>query len=139
MRILKFTPTVSTTAYTAGDVVGTKMALGQVDALLHSLAIADNGNQGPAGQILFFDGDPGSVPADNAAFTWPTGALAKLIGVVDAPTYKTVASEKIATVGALGITLKSNACYAVFVTSGTPTLTSTSDLTFKFGLETRQT
>lgn len=137
MRIHKFTPVISTVLYAAGDVIGTKLALGSVSGELRSLSVSDNGNQGPAGKVLFFDGDPGVVAADNDAFAFPSGSLAKFLGEVDLPTYATVAAKKVGSLKGIGLALKGNSVFAVIVSTGAPTFTSTSDLHIRFGLTYR--
>ena len=134
MRQITTTLAISLAAYAAGDVVGTKVNLGKFNGKLHSITVRDNANQGPAGQILLFDGDPGAIPADNAAFTWPASALAKLVGVVDLPTYKTVGSKKVGSIPSIGLAAKSEALYAVIVTSGTPTFAAVTDLSLQFAV-----
>lgn len=136
----KFTKSLalSLTAYAAGDAVGVPVALGQVNGTLRSLSLMDNANQGAAGQIIFFDGDPvaaGGTFTDNGAAVIPAAVMAKALAVIDVPAYKTVAAKKLATAANIGIGLHSNALYAVFVTSGTPTYGAATDATLQLAIE----
>lgn len=135
MRVLTKIPVISAAIYAAGDVVGTKLSLGKHDGILRSIHISDDGNQGGACKFLFFDGDPGVVGADNAAFDFAAGALAKLIGVVDSPTFSTVDTKKVGSALNVGLAVKSSDLHVVCVSAGTPTPASVSDLTWKFGIE----
>lgn len=133
-RIIKKTLVVSTTpAYTAGDAVGAKTALGLINATLNSLTVIDAGNQGAAGSILLFDGLPAAATAtDNAAFV-PSTDLTKVIAQIPVPAYVTTASKKIAHVSNLNLPVKSTGLYAVFVTTGTPTYAAVTDVTIVLG------
>lgn len=112
-------------AYAAGDVIGTKLSFGRVNGELRSLSVVDASNQGPVGNVIFFDGDPGAVAADNIAFAFPAESAAKVLGYVTTPTYITVASHKLSEQLSAGLALKSQNLFAVFVGTGTPTFPGT--------------
>ena len=142
MRDKTITLAASTDAYTAGDTVGTKVDFGQVIGEIRTIVVTDNSNQGVAGNILLFEGNPASATVtDNAAFAWGTGApdLAKLVGIIAVPTYITVASEKAATAANVGLGVNTNNLYAVLVTTGTPTLVAATDVSIRISWEPKRT
>lgn len=141
MRTLSKTLAVSITpAYTAGDALGAPVALGRFNGELRSLTVTDKGNQGPAGSILFFDGDPvalGATFTDNGAAVIPAAALAKLLAIVAMPTYSTLDTKKLGSTGNLGISLKSENLYMAIVATGTPDFVAVDDVVVKLGIADR--
>lgn len=152
------TPTVSSgVAYTAGDQVGGILDLSTradgnivlqgacyakdcVSTLL-SLAVHDKDSQNAAYTIFFFNALPTVASSDNAALDISDAEMAsKCIGTarVSAAQYDTVSASSIAAVpmpsAALAMLSKEHGgpLYAVIKTTGTPTFTSTSALTFRF-------
>ncbi len=150
MTVISVSPTVTAGAYAAGQSFGGKQTLtGAVlwtsgVAKLTSLVVTDKGNQKPVLDILLFNSDPAAATVtDNGAFAFSTD-IAKVVGRVrvSAADYVTVDSKAIAVVPVSGlppqILLASGGTplYAVaVVVSGTPTPASTSDITFRYGLE----
>lgn len=140
--VIKVIPVVSTSIYTAGDNIGPAQTLteanreGNATVVLHSLTIFDKSNQKPEMTLLFFDDAP-AAKTDNAAFSWGTGDEDKCIGrlVIASADWATIASKGQMTLKGISLELKPSGrnLYVVAVATGTPTLTSTSDLIFRYG------
>lgn len=140
---ISVTPTISTSAYTANDQVGGLITLtlsgnGAQDVTLQSLNILDK-NAGVLAplEIIFFNQNPVATSVDNGAFSIPDSGLAYCMGVVSvaAADYKAFALNSVATVRNIGLKMRSDADGKIYVhvrTTGTPTYTSTSDLTLTF-------
>lgn len=141
--VIAVTPAVSTVPYTAGDNLGPVQVVtnanreGNTTVVLHSLVIFDKSNQKPTMTILFFDDAP-VAKTNNDAFTWGTGDENKCIGrlTIASGDWETVAAKGIMELKNIGLEMKPSGrhLYAVAVVSSTPTLTSTSDLIFRYGL-----
>lgn len=144
--ILSPSITVSTSAYSANDVVGGKITVPNAmrvsggTGILQSLCIIDKANQKAALEILIFDSDPSSgTYTDNGAFTWNATDGAKLIRRISvaASDYATFGTAAIADISPGGKVLKatgSKNLYAVIVTTGTPTYAATTDLAVRWGI-----
>lgn len=82
------TPTLDTGAYATGDLLFAPIKLTNATlntkgmAIIRSIVLLDSANQKAAIDLIFFDADPGSLGALNAAVDMPAAALAKLIGVL---------------------------------------------------------
>lgn len=141
------TPTINTSAYTAGDQVGGFMTLTNIirqdsnlgfgTSILTSVTIIDAGKQAAPFDILFFNQSPTLVSANNDPFS-QTVANAKIqyIGKVSvAGSYLASASYSTSTDDNLNLpvrALSGSSLFAVAVTTGTPTYVGTTDLTFEF-------
>ncbi|MEW6303505.1 MAG: hypothetical protein AB1705_08550 [Verrucomicrobiota bacterium] len=137
-------PTISTSAYTAGDNIGGKITLSSAVRVsagkvrLDSITIVDQDNEKAALEIFLFDRDPTAATlTDNAALAFSTNDI-HVIGriSVTAGDYVTLDSKAFATLSNLGIFLQANAgtsLYAAVAVTGTPTYTGTDDLQFVFG------
>lgn len=140
-RLISVTPTVSTTAYAANDVVGTRMAVGQFNdpAKLTSVTIIDRSAQAAAGELILFGKSPAaSTITDNSAPTLAAADVGEIIArvpVAAADYAAAINGVRVANLGAIGKIIKGQAVTAVFVTSGTPTYAAGA-LTLKFGIET---
>lgn len=98
-------PTVDTSAYTAGDVIG---GLIRVPRALHptrrgrlqSVVVREAGTNGSDLTVLLFKEAPTGIAADQAALTLTAADLARLVACVSVATadYKTVGGQRVATV-----------------------------------------
>lgn len=148
--LISSAPAVSTSQYTAGDVVGGVQDLGSKAAgpyryaVLLSLLVVEDGTQAPELEILFFNAEPAGVAADNAALTLTDADALKLVGRVQVASadYETVGGKAIAQVKP-GIVLQGKKdtddsllgkLWAVAVAVGTPTLANAAALRFGYGL-----
>lgn len=149
--VISVSPTISTSAYTAGDNVGGAMTLSdaaRIDGgtcVIESIAIVDKDSEEAVFDFHFFSDAPSAT--DNAAFD-PTDTqlvdhyLGTVYGVGDSDVdsqsvYSTFSDNSVCSKRNIGLVLEcatdSRAIYCVVTTQGTPTYTSTSDLNFKFG------
>ena len=139
-RIIARTPTVSTTAYAANDVVGTRMQLGPTDApaKLTSITVIDRSAQAAALEVIFFEKNPSvSTLNDNAAPTLnatEVGTIVARVPVAAADYAAAINGVRVANVSNLNRIVKGSNLTAVLVTSGTPTY-ALGALTLKFGIE----
>lgn len=139
-------PTVSTSAYVAGYVVGGIQTLTGIvsprgSGFLDSLLILDKSNQKAPFDILLFDSLPAGPYVDHTSFVWGGTDDQHLIAriAVASGDYDAPGGEAVAQYGALFIALQAASgfnIYAVAVTSGTPTYTSSSALRFVWGCQT---
>lgn len=148
------TPTVSTTAYAANDVVGGKLTLTNAVrvaggmSILQSVKVFDRANQKAALQIVFFDADPAAAVLTNDAQVDLSTAGAhtdfpKICGLVNiaASDYTTIDNVgandyAIAEITAIAKPLKSAATtslWAAIITTGTPTYGNVAALSLRFG------
>jgi hypothetical protein len=153
-KFIRVTPTIDTAAYTAGDQVGGLQTLtGAVSdaadrsVTLTGLTVIDRDAEGAALRVYFFRAAPTNSSANNAAYNLSDAEAASLlIGFVDIATGDYVADSgfKMAC-KSVNIPLISTdqdtelkytgKIYAVATTSGTPTYTAATDLTFVYALE----
>lgn len=142
------TPTVDTSAYGAGDQLGSEMIIdpgitddGAADAyVIQSIVVTDKAKQSASIDLVFFD-DSVTIASDNAAADFTDAQLvANCLGYVNVGTYSDFNDNSVGTARNVGLQLKQATaggdgkiyCYAV--SRGTPTYVSTTDLTFKFDL-----
>jgi hypothetical protein len=133
------TPTVSTTAYASGDVIGTKMTLANFvraaagSGVLQSVVVNSKSAQTLAVDVLIFSADPSaSTFTDNAALAINAADFDKLIGVVHLTDWTNLGTPSVAQQHGIGMGFKipsGTSGYAVLVARGAITLASTSDLT----------
>lgn len=139
-------PTVATTgnatAYTAGDVVGTKMSAlvfktGFWMAYLAGLRITDLDNQKAALTLLFFDVDPSNTTfTDNSALSWGATDYLRVVAQLNIATgdYTTVNSRAFGTKSNLMVPVSGQTSgsdlnlYMAVVTTGTPTYATANSL-----------
>lgn len=144
-RTSRVTPTVSTSpAYAAGDVYGglltfaSALPFSTAGGFLESLVVIDKGNIKPEFSLLIFKDTPTATANDNAALTLASGDEAKYLKRVDiiASDYKQVAGWSIAAPSFAPFPVESSgtSLWGFAVADGTPTLTSTTELTFILGL-----
>lgn len=158
---VEVTPTISTSAYTAGDQVGGVMTLTNVvrndpntsvsgdrgtpttsgaglgTATLTEITVLDKAGQNAAFEVWFFKSSPTITSVDNGAFNLTdANSFAACIGHVNVgATYSTSSSNSVSTTSNLNKSIfaaSGSTIYAVAKTTGTPTYGSTSDLKFIF-------
>lgn len=83
MNVISDSPTITTTAYAAGDAVGGLLTFKGVDprGLLHSVSVTDADQVAKAMDLVVFH-QPFSPTADNAAFTVSSSDQGKLVAVI---------------------------------------------------------
>lgn len=154
-KIVSVTPVISTSAYTTGDQIGGIQTLSDAilydseskGAIITDICIIDADSQSAPIDIFFFRTLPTVASVDNGAATITDAEMAeKCIGHVSvlAGDYATLASNALATVRNVSLLVRSTQddasvinmkqVYAVAVIRATKTYTTTSSVTFKYGL-----
>jgi len=142
-------PVNGTAAYSAGDLVGTKMAFSGAArhsfggaGLVKSVLVSDLAKQNAqALELVLFDADPsGTTFTDGDALDVADGDLPKIVGVVplgtaDAVGYNDSAVYSVRNVN-VAYSIASRTLYGALVARGTPTYASTADLQVRLGVET---
>ena len=140
------TPTISTSAYVSGYVVGGLITISGAARInggvvtVQDLLIIDEANQRAPLTLLFFDSPPAGTYTDHAACPTLGEDADKVIGQVNvaASDYTTTGGAAIAHKQNLSFVLPNNnndtSLRLVMVTTGTPTYTAADDLMIKFKL-----
>lgn len=146
---LSVTPTVDTSAYAAGDLIGGKLS---VDLsffrdhellALKGLVLADKAKQSAALDVLFFGADPSATTfTDNAAFDPADADLAKVIAALPLASADYLAFSDSSLVVATGIEIPlaldaadaSLSLYVALISRGAPTYASAADLVLRLGV-----
>ena len=139
---ISVTPTISTTAYTSGDVVGGLMTFSNAarisggSGIIQSILVLDRTqSQRAAMDLLFFDRSV-TVASDNSPVAMSDADMAYCLGAITIGPYNTswpgTPLNSISTLLNVGLpfVLNGTDLYAVAVVRATPTYSSTSDLTF---------
>lgn len=140
------TPTISTSVYASGDVIGGLQTIasaarvsGGSGTILSIIVVDKTQAQRAAMDILFFDRSV-TVAADNAAVATSDADMANILGVVSIGPYNTAwpgtPQNSVSTLINVGLpyVLNGTDLFAVAVVRGTPTYVATSDLEFKYTL-----
>ena len=145
---VEVTPTVDTSAYASGDLVGTKMEFGSAvlgddgiklqGGMIQSVIVTDLGKQSSSLDIVFFDADPSNTTfTDNAALDVDDADLVNVIGVVPITDWHAFSDNSAGQALNLAIPFvvdEGATLYAAIVSRGTPTYVSASDLTVRVGV-----
>lgn len=141
------TPTLDTSAYAAGDRLGSIMTItagnnGSHPVTLMDLKVLDKADQGAAFDIMFFNALPTVASADNAAISITATEMEKYLGHVSitADLYADFGPTKGAVKSLIGLGLKpanqDGIVYALCVSRGTPTYAASSlVLQFYFAMD----
>lgn len=143
---ISVTPTISTSAYASGDVVGGLMTFSNAarisggSGIIQSILVLDKTQaQRAAMDLLFFDRSV-TVASDNAAVAMSDGDMAYCLGVIAIGPYNTAwpgtplnSLSTLLNVG-LPFVLNGTDLFMVAVVRATPTYVGTSDLVFTLGI-----
>lgn len=144
MPVYTVSPTISTSAYSTGDVVGgiltIKKALSR-ECLLTHISVFDDDGEGVQLDFFFFNAALTGTYTDNAAFAIDAADKSKWIGCTSvlAADYLAAGSDKVITKSPINLDINFGAngdrnLYAVCVIRSTTTYTATTDLRFDFGV-----
>jgi hypothetical protein len=145
--VVKITPTITTTLYTALDLIGgiititSAMRVSGGSGILQSMTVIDDDNEKAAFEVMIFDSSPASgTYTDNGAYVHSSGDVDKFLGrfSVAAADYVTEVSGSlaVATVRNIGLPVKASGSanlYALVLVTGGPTYTAVNDLRWHFG------
>ena len=144
LTAVSVTPTISTSAYAAGDNVGgimefTSAVRGTGDyATIRTVVVSDDDSEDAALDLWLFDQTLAGTATDNAAFDPDDADLDNLVGkvAIAGADYGTFTDNSAAVVQPdLRVKANATSLFGVLVTSGTPTYTATTDLTVKLIIE----
>lgn len=138
------TPTIQAAAYAAGDVIGGKMTFTNLlspdvpTGELRKVYIYDKAKQGVSLTLVLFSADPSATTfTENAALTLNAADLEKVIAVVPLTTHLALAANGVTYADEIAKSIKVaqsvRTIYGCLLAVGTPTYTSTSDLTVTLG------
>ena len=131
MAIIYLPLTISTSAYSTGDVIGGEIAIPATNpGLLTAITVYDADGEGVQLDFFFFGDDLVGTYTDNAAFAVDASDMPKLIGVCSIATtdYLAAGSDKAGTVTPVNVPVKSGGTWLVIVIRSTTTYTATTDL-----------
>lgn len=133
-------PTISTSAYAAGDNIGGLISLASAvrvsggSGVINTVVVADKALQNSALDVVFFAANPTNTTfTDNAALTVHDTDLLTIVGHISvaASDYTSFADNSVATSKNNGLAFKltsGTTLYAAIVCRGTPTYAATSDI-----------
>lgn len=132
LRRVTITPTVDTSAYAAGDLVGGKLTFGDAlfgiegaSGLLQTAQLTDAGQQDAALDLLLFEADPASTSfTDNAAFGVDAADRTKICARITLATYLALDDVSVARADNLALPImgiSNSTLYGALVSQGTPT------------------
>ena len=148
-RTVKTTPTIGTSAYASGDLIGPKLTFENAcrqkseggdegTGLIQSVVLTDLAKQDVSIDVIFFDTDPSNTTfTDNAPFDVADADLPNIIGVAQITTYADFNDNSVGWAANLELPFdlksRSNSLYAAMVSRGSPTYAA-SDLTLRVGI-----
>jgi hypothetical protein len=143
-NVVEAVPTIETSAYASGDVIGEKLSLSDAarslvsTGIISSVVIVDKDSEAVDIDVVFFDANPAAFGNDNAAFDPTDADVANIVCVVSVTDYYTFNDNSVGIaqnvncpfdLGSTNTTL-----YAALVSRGTPTYTAATDLTLRVGI-----
>ena len=145
IKTLSVTPTISTSAYTAGYSLGALQTLSGVPFLsgggngyIVKVYMTDKSKQNAITDITFFNANPsGSTVTDHGALNIVAADLGKIIGYHTISNFDTYSATSVgySTTDTIPFSLGVGTIYAVAKTQGTPTYAGASGLTFSYEIE----
>lgn len=141
-KTLTLTPTITTIAYSAGDVIGGLLEFDVSGGaggggILQSLCIIDDANVKADVTLYLFDSEPTEI-ADNAAFAPALADLKKIIYALNVPSasQSTLNGNGFYFRGAIdqGFSAPTGKLYGYLVATATPTYAAATDLTLRLSM-----
>lgn len=139
------TPTISAaSAYTAGDSIGGELALANAVraagemAVVRAVMVTNKGTNSPGLELWFADRQLGSGATDNAALNPGTADLPFLTGRISISSWSTFSTNQVARSDFEECPIRCNSGTTAYLyprVTGTPTFTTTSDLTIVLFVE----
>lgn len=142
--IVEAVPVISTTAYAAGDAVGSTLSFASAvrvsagSGTVQSVTITDKGAQAANLDLLLFTANLSVGPTDNAAAAVPDADFANCVGKVSLTSHAALSDNSVSFIGniGLGFSLGSGTTlYGILVSRGTPTYASISDLRVRLAIQ----
>jgi len=143
--VLSSTPTIDTAIYASGDSIGGLITLTNAayaltgSGFISYITIADKDREGADIDVVFFTSNPSATTfTNNAALTINDADLVKIACVVNVTTDAIFVDNGVSYVSSANcpfdLGYNNTTLYAALVSRGTPTYTSTSDLTLRVGI-----
>ena len=147
--VLTATPAVDTSAYSAGDLIGTAEiafplavrsdGLKEASGIIQAVIITDLADQSASIDVYFFDRElTNTTFTDNDAFDPSDIDLLTLIGVASLTSHRSLndnSNSQLLNIGLPFVLPATSAIlYAVLVSRGTPTFATASDLTLRVAI-----
>lgn len=141
-----FTVTVDngTAAYTAGDLVGTKLTFTDADAkktisgIIHSAIVTEESQQDADLELILFSDDPtGTTFTDNAAFDIAAADLSKIMCRIVIDDWTSDSDDSLAFETSLGCAYRIGtgvSFYGALIARGTPTYGASSELDIRLAI-----
>ena len=151
-KLVTMTPVVDTAIYASADQLGSLVELTNAmddssgTGTIVSVTVLDKAAQSSTATLLIFNDKPVVASVDNAALNISDAEMSsKCVGVIPIPTASFVALSASSAMAVLNVQLLVNSVksadnaggrslWAILRSGGTPTYTSTSDLTIKIGI-----
>lgn len=140
MNVISVTPTVSGTAYTAGDAVGGQLRFEGIDpvGLLHSVVILDTEEQAAPLDLVVFN-QTFTATADNSPFSIASNEEDRIVGVISMTTYANLGNVSVGVLRQLGLPFKpqgddQSTLYAQLIARDAVTFTGVNPLTVQVGV-----
>lgn len=142
--VVEAAPTVDTSAYATGELIGGKLTLTNATAytvysgIISNVTIIDKDKEGADLDVVFFDTDPTATTfTDQAAFDPADADALNIICTISLTTDVAFANNGLSYANNQNCPFKtnsSNTIYAAIVSRGSPTYTSSSDLLLRVGI-----
>lgn len=145
-KVIEVTPTIDTSAYTTGDLIGTKLTLAGSgneslgSGFIESVEITDLDKETVDIDVVIFDADPsGTTFTDNAAFDPADADLVNIVCVIPVTSHFDFNDNGVSIVKNVGCPYKlavgSTSLYAALVSRASVTYTSAADLKLRVGIK----
>lgn len=141
--VVTTTPTIDTAIYASGELMGGLQTLSNATSptvfggIIAQVEITDKDAENAAIDVIYFDSNPSSTTfTDQAPLDIADVDLTKIICVVSITAYKAYADNSSAALQNVNCPFRasSSTIYAAFISRGTPTYTSASDLSLRTGI-----
>ena len=142
--VVEAAPTVDTSAYATGELIGGKLTLtnaaafGLFTGIINNVTIIDKDKEAADLDVVFFDTNPASTTfTDQAAFDPADADLLNIICTVSVTTDVSFSDNGMSYANNVNCPFQTSAStiiYAAIVSRGSPTYTSSSDLLLRVGI-----
>lgn len=144
-KVVSVTPTVDTSIYASGDVIGGLMTFSNAvgyqstTGIVTSATVSDKNSTASDLELWVFSSNPSaSTFTDQAAFTIADADITKVISVISLGSTSRfdAANNGVKYLGSIScpVSTTSKTLYAVLVSRGTPTFATSSDVTVKLAI-----
>jgi len=143
-KVVEAAPTIDTSAYSTGDLIGAELALlgavrsGVSSGVIDSIEIVDADRETVDIDVVFFDANPAAFGADNAAFDPTDADLLNIVCVVSVTTHVDFNDNGVSIARGVNCPFKlaqgQTTLYAALVSRAAVTYTAATDLLLRVGV-----